>query len=244
MREVGFEQAEQIGATFVGDATFVRKLMADAPPLTDDFPHRLVPTPSRPSLSDPRYGVDRLVVDRYQRVIDPARARERFRSSAFIRGLWPADLIDRSLPLFEWQGVINRVFWEGGKPLAQIEDLHAVLTTTSLRTLPLWLLGSDEVKQRIAETKDDGAGGMEYARGLRALAGRDYRGAAASFVRAEQRGLRGPLIRPLLVYALCLGGNIDEASQAARGVEPRDADERHFWGWIKSTFAVSLDKSG
>jgi hypothetical protein len=43
---------------------------------------------------------------------------------------------------------------EGGRPLQQIEDLHALLTTTPLRTLPLWLLGSDDVKERIAEASE------------------------------------------------------------------------------------------
>jgi spermidine synthase len=238
LREVGFEQPEQIGATFVGDAAFARELVADTPPLTDDFPHRLVPSPNRPSLSDPRYGIDRAVAERYQHTIDPTRGREAFRSSTFISHLWPARLVEQSLPFFVWQRVINRVFWEGGKPLAQIEDLHAVLTETSLRTLPLWLLGSDEVKQRIAETSDDGAGGLEYARGLRALTGRDYLGAAAAFLGAEQRGLRGPLVRPLRVYALCLGGHIDAARQLAQGIDPHDPDEQHFWQWLRATFEI------
>ena len=49
-------------------------LVYQTPPLTDDFPHRLVPTPTRPSLSDPRYGIDHLVAERFQRVIDSTRS--------------------------------------------------------------------------------------------------------------------------------------------------------------------------
>ena len=41
LREVGFERPEQIGATFVGDADYLRELTAPTPPLTDDFPQRL-----------------------------------------------------------------------------------------------------------------------------------------------------------------------------------------------------------
>src|SRR5439155_11444519 len=55
LREVGFEQPAQIGATFLGDAAYLRELTADTPLLTDDFPQRLRPVPARPSLSDPRY---------------------------------------------------------------------------------------------------------------------------------------------------------------------------------------------
>src|SRR4029077_12976068 len=58
LREVGFERPEQIGATFLGDADYLRSLLANTPPLTDDFPQRLRPAPTRASLSDPRYAVD------------------------------------------------------------------------------------------------------------------------------------------------------------------------------------------
>ena len=38
LREVGFEQPQQIGATFVGDSAFLRELTADTPALTDEYP--------------------------------------------------------------------------------------------------------------------------------------------------------------------------------------------------------------
>ncbi|MDR1988809.1 MAG: hypothetical protein LBQ09_01105, partial [Acidobacteriaceae bacterium] len=38
LREVGFERPEQIGATFLGDAEYLRALTANTPPLVDDFP--------------------------------------------------------------------------------------------------------------------------------------------------------------------------------------------------------------
>ena len=72
LREVGFEEPEQIGATFLGDAAYLRELTAGTPPLTDNFPQRLRPTSRRESLSDPRYGDETAVAERYQQVIDPA----------------------------------------------------------------------------------------------------------------------------------------------------------------------------
>jgi spermidine synthase len=237
LAEVGFERPEQIGATFLGDATFVKELVANVPPLTDDFPHRLVPS-RRPSLSAPAYTTDRAVFERFQRVIDPARGREAFLSSGFIRGLWPADLVEKSAPFFEWQRVINRNFWEGGKPLEQIEDLHAVLSQTTLRTLPLWILGSDEVKERIAEQAKTQTSETLYARALRALAGRDYNGAFDAFLQTEQQGLRAPTIRALLVYSLCMANRLDEARLFSRGLDVHDAQERHFWQFMGKTFGV------
>ncbi|HEX7797238.1 MAG TPA: fused MFS/spermidine synthase [Vicinamibacterales bacterium] len=238
LREVGFERPEQIGATFVGDAAFARELVGTAPPLTDDFPHRLVPVASRPSLSAPSYAIDRAASERFQRVIDPVRARDGFISSSFIHGLWPPDMIEKSAPLFAWQRLINRNFWEGGKPLMQIEDLHAVLTQTTLRTLPLWILGSDDVKEEIAERSKTRNAETEYAHGLRALAGRDYNGAAAAFLQTEQQGLRAPTIRALLVYSLCMANQIDEARQFVRGLDVHDLQEQHFWEWMGKEFAV------
>jgi hypothetical protein len=147
-------------------------------------------------------------------------------------------LQEKSAPYFDWQRVINRVIWEGGRPLTQIEDLHAVLTQSTLRTLPLWILGSDEVKEEIAEGAKPQTGETEYARGLRALAGRDYNGAAAAFFKTEQDGLRAPTIRALLVYALCLGNQIDEARKFARGVDVHNLEEEHFWEFVGKTFGV------
>ena len=238
LREVGFEQPAQIGATFLGDAGYLRELTAATPPLTDDFPHRIVPVPVRPSLSDPLYRDDPHAFEMFQQVLDPARAGRAFAASEFVGRLWPAALIEQTLPFFQTQRIINRALWDGGQPLRQIEDLHLLLTTTTLRTLPLWLLGSDEVKQRIAERSLERSDATEYARGLRALTTREYRRAAAHFGEAERRGLRAATVRPLQVYALCLAGDLDAARFLARGTTPRSPDEIHFWTWLRATFDV------
>jgi predicted membrane-bound spermidine synthase len=243
LSEVGFERPEQIGATFIGDSTFARQLVSSVPPLTDDFPHRLVPELTRPSLSAPAHAIDRTATERFQHVIDPARAKDAFLASDFIRRLWPPDLAKTSVPYFTWQRAINRVLLEGGRPLMQIEDLHAVLTQTTLRTLPLWILGSDEVKEEIADQSKPPTAETEYARGLRALAGRDYNGAAAAFLQTEQGGLRAPTIRALLVYSLCLANRVDEARQFVRGLDVHDLQEQHFWEWMGKQFAVRPGKS-
>jgi hypothetical protein len=216
----------------------LRQLSAGAPPLTDDFPQRLRPVAARPSLSDPRYPADPAVVAMYRRALDPVRARDAFATSDFVKRLWPPALLAASLQRFDQQRIINRVLWEGGQPLAQIEDLHALLVGTSLRTLPLWLLGSDDVKERIAETSTERSSATDYASALRALVARDYRRAAAYFGESERRGLRAEAVRPLQVYSLCLAGDLDTARLLARGVVARSEAARHFWGWLRTTFDV------
>jgi predicted membrane-bound spermidine synthase len=243
LREVGFERPEQIGATFVGDSSFLNSLTAPVPSLTDDFPQRLQPVSGRPSLSDPLYGVDSAVTAMYRYVVDSSRARDAFSSSPFIAAMWPAELIARTLPFFDVQGVINRVYWEGSRPLRQIDDLDTILTKTTLRTLPLWLLGSDEVKQQIAETASasnpDARGAIEYARGLRGLTGRDYAGAAQWLTAAEQRGIEGPTVRALRAYAHARSGALDQASRLMDEAKPADDEERGFWEWLREGIAAS-----
>jgi spermidine synthase len=237
LREVGFEQPEEIGATFLGDADYLRALTKDTPELVDDFPQRLVPAPSRASLSDPRYATDPSVASLFQAVIDPARARELFSTSPLIRRFWPEALRARTLPAFEYQRIINRVLWDGGKPLRQIEDLHFLLTRTPLRTLPLWVFGSDEIKQRIAETSDDRSGAAEYARALRAMTGHGYADAAGLFAETERRGFGGAQVHALHAYALCMAGRVDDARAMEPGARVTDADEEHFWEWLRPRIA-------
>jgi spermidine synthase len=238
LREVGFEAPQQIGATFLGDAAFLRELTADTPALTDDFPQRLRPVPGRPSLSDPNYRTDPAVLALYRRAIDPDRARGAFAESAFIRRVWSKALIDATLPSFEQQKILNRVMLEGAHPLRQIEDLHATLTTTALRTLPLWLLGSDAVQQAIAAGASERTAETEYAQGIGALAARDYRRAAAHLGESERRGMPGGTVRALQVYALCLSGDLESARQLVRGAIGDGGDEQHFWSWLRISFGL------
>jgi hypothetical protein len=135
------------------------------------------------------------------------------------------------------------VFWEGGRPLQQIEILQRLLTETPLRTLPLWMLGSDDVKERIARRHDDGSGGVEYARAVSALASRDYPTAADLFAKAAARGLHVDTITPLRVYALCMMHKLDEARQVAAGAPRQSAEQQHFWTWIEKAFRIN-DSAG
>jgi hypothetical protein len=132
----------------------------------------------------------------------------------------------------------NRTMAEGADPLGRIEELHALLTTTSLRRLPLWVLGSDDTQQQIVEVANDESGTREYVIALRALVARNYSTAATYFLDSEHRGLRSPTLRPLLVYALCLAGSLDQARELAPGVTSQSNSERHFWGWMGREFGV------
>src|SRR5439155_8281808 len=125
------------------------------------YPKRLRPAAMRLSLIDPPSEVDPEVRALVDEITDPDRARMSFERSESIRRLWPPALAGKTLPFFGTQRILNRLMREGANPLRDINDIHALLTGTSLRRLPLWALGSDDVLQEIAETGNDGSGLVE-----------------------------------------------------------------------------------
>ena len=173
---------EQIGATFLGDAALPAAAHGDDAAADRQLSAAARPTGGRASLSDPGYGRTR----RWRSTTDgdrSRRARSRpFSSSCRSSGqLWPAALIDRRSRSSSISAIDEpRVL--GGRPSAAADrGLHALLTATPLSTLPLWILGSDDVKQAIAwrrPTRMDGA--VAYVRGLSALAAREFLEAAAA----------------------------------------------------------------
>jgi hypothetical protein len=235
LREIGFEMPQQVGATFLGDHDYLRTLTAETPALTDNHPRRLLPISAGRLSADPK---NPRALEAFRGVFDPARARRRFEQSAFIRNLWPHGLLADTVPFFNHQDTINRIMWEGANPLRDIEELHALLTLTSLRRLPLWAMGSSDALQRAADSGDDGTGMVEYQLGARALAIRNYGAAARYLAESERRGFRTAPVRPLRAYALSLAGELNAASRLIPDVEPSDPDERHFWKWLSSQFGV------
>ena len=158
--------------------------------------------------------------------------------SSFVRRLLPDTLVDATLPFFEQQRTVNRILLDGASPLRYIDELHSLLTNTSLQKLPLWALGSDDTQQQILDARDDGSYLAAYVRGVREMAARNYPAAAEDFAQAELRGLRTATSRPLLVYALCQSGQLDAARRLSDGDLPTDPDRRQFWTWLGARFGV------
>jgi hypothetical protein len=134
---------------------------------------------------------------------------------------------------------VNDVIREGANPLANIDGIHWLLTQTTLRRAPLWLLGSDDPQQEAIEATQDRSPEAQYALGIRALVARQYAPAASFFAEADRQGLTAPAVRALWAYALCLQNRADLARELAGHVAPAAADERHFWTWLSATFGVS-----
>ncbi|HEX7793317.1 MAG TPA: hypothetical protein VF456_03155 [Vicinamibacterales bacterium] len=237
LRETGFERPEEIGATFLADRDELLRLAVGAAPLVDDYPQRLTPQPTRLALASKTTPADREAADFIERVTNTKSARERFEASSFVRTLWPRELMTPSLPYFDIEATINRVMRDGPDPLGHIDELHHLLTQSTVRRPPLWALGSDDAQQEAADVADDPTGMTDYIHGIRALVARQYPAAVESFALAEKSGLRIPTLRPLLAYALCLSDQRDLARRIAREDSPT-REQEHFWSWLDATFGL------
>jgi len=177
----GFEHPAQLGAAFLADAAQLREWIAGVPLLTDDHPKRVAANPL-PLQSD----------EEYSRWLWPEAASRRFAASAWIGRHWPQGLREQSLPFFDVQPILNgEVTSDPAKLLPTVDWL---LRGTQLQIPVYWLLGSDIVEQRILEGLPHRRA-HAYARGVRALAEREYARAAAFFHEAGNAALAG--------YATC-----------------------------------------
>jgi spermidine synthase len=207
---LGFEQPEQMGALFMGDAGYLAGITRNIPPVTDNFPLRI----SSELVRDPGR------VPLYAAVMDESDRVARFANSAFIANVWPPELKDATPPYFRYEGLIKDHFTSGLYPAAEApflwQALDDVLANSKLETLPLWLLGTDRDAQRNAlalgpQRAGDPDVGLELALGR--LAQRDYSAALAGFERAVPPG-RGNMSvgsLSLLLYLLGKNGRIDDA---------------------------------
>lgn len=213
LRDLEVETPEQLGALFIADAATLGEWTSATPPLVDDRPGRLsfwAPPDS-----------DRAV---YRALQDAAACAGRFRSSAFVRRLWPPALRERTTSSFMWRGMSDRDYEAPTRPAA-MADLWAALEGSSLRTLPLLQLDSEPRLAAIAR--------MRYAQGDRhpvlafhvgaaALADRDYAPAARFFDEAGPANVGFHVPGLLRGVALGLAGRNAEALKVVESLRPGD----------------------
>jgi spermidine synthase len=179
LRAIGLEKPEQLGALFIADASYLKPLVADVAPASDDYPHRL--------LLDPRAKLVDTLVYGFR---DTDAARKRFSASAFVANLFPSTIVARTLPYFDIQRLINDLlFPHTGLGAARgLSALHTVLTRTDLAFPALLLLDSDPDAQRALARADPALEGDPEVlkhRSAALLAARDYAGAEPVLRRLE-----------------------------------------------------------
>jgi len=235
LADVALEQPESLGATFLADADTLAAWTGDVPPLDDDHPGRISATyPADGELGDPTY----------RTWMDPKTARRRFLSSAFIQDLWPASLREPTFAAFGPQAVFNDLsVWDRANV---IETVHMLLTHSSLRTLPLLLLGTEPAVRDIAVRLYAGGArdaDLELQMGAAALAARAYDEAAMHLAGVTEgpRAVHAQLMRTL---ALGMLGRQAEAralltSLASGALSPADTESvRWLAGFLRRAQAA------
>lgn len=243
LSDLGFERPEQLGALFIGDAEYLNQLTQGAPPLVDNFPKRVQAS------YGPRLGLVKLI----EQWVDITAAQTRFMKSPLIQRLWPARLRKDSLPYFWFQDILNRHWFglrERGAPV--IADVDRVLSGSSLKTLPLWFMGSNADYQRIvkaATEEEREAPVMQVHIALRQMADRDYEAAVASLTRAEADPKFKSDAFSYKIYALTMLGQTAEAQRHVsqqmsehlknQSGNPQDRQPLSpFWAWMKETRGI------
>jgi len=244
MRGLGIEQPEQLGALFIGDADYLRRLTAGSVSLTDDDPKLI-----EASFSSPEAGSQLL-----ESVTDIAAARQRFQDSPLIKRLWPQRRLAASLSYFAFQDVINaHMYGDLVKASPAIEDVHRVVTRSSLSTPVIWRLASNSDIQRLVSnaTPQELANPLlQFHLGIRLIAERNYAAAAEALSRAEQLPDVSDNAFALHIYALCMSGETRQAEDLIRepfaqflrasgvSADPKQASLPPFWLWMKNTFGI------
>jgi len=234
MKRLGMELPEQLGALFLGDAAFVHALVGDTRPLTDDDPKLIEAASSSPD--EPM----RLLAT----ITDTGAARTRFQTSEFIVRHWPESLIQSSAAYFDVQHIIDaHMYGALVKQGLALDDVHRLLTGTSVQAPVLWRLASNADIQQVvsnASPEELMTPLLQYHLAIRLLSERNYRAAAAAFKEALESPEVGDNAFLLYIYTLCLSGQkaqaqaISSEAFAASGVSSLPP----IWIWMKDTFGI------
>lgn len=219
LQSLGLTGPADLGATFLGDATFLAQWTGAVPPLVDDRPARLSPRVPDHDVVDPEFA----------RVTDAVGARERFAASAWVRHVWPASLREPTLQAFAAQQALNRVLVPGGTWYAKLGEAWS-LSASPLA--PLVAFGSDPDQLRIVDAATGEANSMtEYHLAARDLARRDAAAAERRLAQVQAWNPGLERIAQLRALALCESGR---AADAARVAAPwrQPTGDGGFWTWL------------
>ncbi len=187
-----------------------------AAPLTDDRPKRL---------SDERFDLD-AGLQSYVPWLDTAKARERFERDPWIRKVWPPELWPASVGYFPVQAEINRSLIPTTPRSLEVTlpMVHAALTGSPLKTLPLWMLTSNALRQEAARSALARGGAdarVFYELALGELVDRNYLRAVELFSQSSAAGGTGPILLTLSQYASFMAHDATGQRELLRELEER-----------------------
>lgn len=239
LKRIGIEKPEQLGALFIMDSDQIRKITADEPPLTDNYPKRLAHSPWR----------KREFVSDILRLDDPAPTKKAFASSSLIHKWWPDKYRIGAMPYFDYREIVTAAVPSMKRHSLNINEvspkLHRILTETDLVTPVKWLLGSEERKIEIVEEaiKKGAEPNAEFLfhLGVKALSERDYELAYHHFTEAENMS-KAPVLLLLRIFTLCEDGKLEKAASliANNQAPAKNISVLKYFEWLNKTFDLKL----
>jgi spermidine synthase len=229
--DVGLDVPETLGTGFIGDGDYLRALCAGASPTLDAWPKRIVAPGAEEKMIYPGW-------------FDVDACADRFRKSASLGEIWPSEVKERTSAFFKWEANLTTP----GNLLRRtrfpdFSEIHAILTTTPLRSAAIWALGSDRDYIRAAGQAEPPPASAEFHRGVRALAERDFGRAADHLLRTVGAPRMTRVELATCLYALCRAGRRAEADKVLAGVwdeRKMKAIPGEYWAWMRSTFGLQV----
>lgn len=201
---LGIERPEQLGALFMRDAEGLQDLAGDTEPVTDDRPKRLSDRPFD-------VGTNRLGFETYVSWLEWSSSRAAFERSTWIARMLPDELIAPTLGRFPTESWATLATLSKTRPLQSVMmTVHKLLAGSKLTTLPLWLLGSNFLRQAAAQRAFDKGtlnADVHWELALGALVKRDYDRAYELFGRAAEGGAQSSRVSALTVYSLFMASD-------------------------------------
>jgi len=176
LARIGVESPQMLGATFVGDAAWLKRYIGSTPPLVDDFPLRL------------SYRFSNVVDPDLYPMLDRVASQRRFAASTWARRVWPNSMRLSTLHAFPLEAQLSWFFLHPHK--AMPAEAGDALRKTPYVVYPLLLLNSDERQQELAmAARKRGVTDpfSSWVLGVGALSRRDYGNAVILLRDAEHR---------------------------------------------------------
>ncbi|TDI44477.1 MAG: spermidine synthase [Acidobacteria bacterium] len=225
---IGVENREQLGALFLGDASFLQEWVGDVDMLEDNYPHRISSRVTHYTEGSP-------TIQEYLRVMNPRGSAERFYASTWIEEHWPRGYRERTRDYFRYQDALNRHFMSLPTTLV---DLDTTLVESSLSALPLFLLNASARDASLAEQAAKAGTidpNVDYFRAARAISERRYDEAVAHLDRAVRLDSAAIELQQYRIFASMLAGDEDAARQAGEDLRlrvPAGSGLAGFWEWF------------
>jgi predicted membrane-bound spermidine synthase len=142
LRTLGFDNPEQLGAFFIADGERLQEWIGSALPLVDNFPKRLSPYLVPLPLAE---------ADDYVGFMNDPASSTNFKTSRYIKRLWPASILENTEKYFASARIINelQIFKTTWMRYKDAYYINKCLHDPLLENYITWVLSSNQQAQDI-----------------------------------------------------------------------------------------------